>query len=179
MSGEQRPVSRRYEGVQPPRDDRPAPSELWDGIAVPGPLCAELSAFLDAAHRNGGGLSRALLGVLKASRSAAARYQARQHAARALAAPTPVAREVLGVAQLASVSVVEEITTAQAADLGGFTSEWWRRLAVTGRVRARQAERHVWLLHRADVIAYTNRRLMETPDDNRDQDGPGPQRQAC
>jgi excisionase family DNA binding protein len=160
--------------------------ELWDGIAVPGALCAELAlaleeyrSLLPPARRNGR-LPLAVAGIQKASRSAATHYAARQHAARAWAAPTPAAAEVLGSAQLASVSVVEEITTAQAADLAGLTPEWWRRLAVRGTIRARQVDRRTWLLSRTDVIAYATDRPMETSaDDNRDQDAPGPQRQAC
>jgi hypothetical protein len=61
---------------------------------------------------------------------------------------------VLGAAQPRSVSEAEEITTTQAQDLTGVSAEWWRRLAVAGRIRARQAPRRVWMLNRADVIAY-------------------------
>ncbi|MCU1617330.1 MAG: hypothetical protein JWO98_4870 [Frankiales bacterium] len=168
------------------QDDRPAPSEMWDGFATPGACCAELTLALEEyitllpPGRRNGSLPRAVMAVLKASRSAAAHYQARQHAARALAAPTPVAAVVLGTAQLASVSESEELTTAQAADIAGYSPEWWRRLAVRGTIRARQAERRTWLLSRADVVAYANHRPLETTDGtDRDQDSPRPSREAC
>ncbi|MFF3911542.1 hypothetical protein ACFYZJ_37700 [Streptomyces sp. NPDC001848] len=172
-------------GAGIPRDERPAPVLLHDGVAIPGALCAELASALEEyltllpPARRAGRLSRPVAGVLKASRAAAAQWQLQQHQARAAwAAPTPVASVVLGTAQLPSVSKTEEITTTEAADLAGFTAEWWRRLAVRGTIRARQADRNTWLLQRADVIAYTARARQETPHGSND-DGTGPERQAC
>jgi hypothetical protein len=75
------------------------------------------------------------------------------------ALPAPA---VLGPAQPLSVSEAEEITTTQAQDLTGVSAEWWRRLAIAGRIRARQAPRKVWMLNRADVIAYGGKQRSGT-----------------
>jgi len=87
-----------------------------------------------------------------AARGAGEFAAARVRAAPAVSAPAYPA--VLGAAQPLPVSEAEEITTTQAQDLTGVSAEWWRRLAVAGRIRARQAPRKVWMLNRADVIAY-------------------------
>jgi hypothetical protein len=153
------------------------------GVIVPAELTAELAAALEEylallpAGRRGGRLSRPVLAVLKASRESAAQHQARQHAVRALAAPTATAPAVLGAGQLASVSESEEITTTKAADLAGYSPEWWRRLAVRGTIRGRQVERKTWLLYRTDVVAYARPMESSTHDDS-DQAGTRPQRQA-
>ncbi|WP_406507642.1 hypothetical protein [Streptomyces sp. NBC_00212] len=74
---------------------------------------------------------------------------------------------------------MEELTTAQAADIAGYSPEWWRRLAVRGTVRARQDSRRTWLLARADVVGYANRARQENTDGiHGDQDTARPRRQA-
>lgn len=173
-----------------PRDGRPAPILLHDGIAVPGELCAELASALallndfvrgapPPASCRAQRLSRPAVAVMLAARDAAARHQAREHARQAWAPPTPVTAEVLGTAQPVSVSGVEELTTAQAADIAGYSPEWWRRLAVRGTVRARQDSRRTWLLARADVVGYANRARQENTDGiHGDQDTARPRRQA-
>ena len=173
-------------GAGVPRDERPAPTVFHAGVIVPAELTAELAAALEEylgmlpPARRGGRLSRPVAAVLKASRESAALWQLQQHQARALAAPTPVTPVVLGAAQLPRESVVEEITTTQAADLTGFSSEWWRRLAVRGAVRARQASRNTWLLSRQDVIAYATHARQETHDGSDDHHGStGSRRTAC
>ncbi|MHA6762066.1 hypothetical protein [Streptacidiphilus sp. PAMC 29251] len=175
-------MSAPYPGAGP-RDERPAPVLLPDGgIAIGAALCAELAAALEEylvllpAGRRGGRLSRPVTAVLLASKAAAVQHQGRLHAARALAAPTVVTPEVLGAAQLARVSGEEEITTTKAADIGGYSPEWWRRLAVRGDIRGHQVERGTWLLNRADVTAYATR--QETAREHRHQDSTGPERQA-
>lgn len=172
------------------RDERPAPIVLHDGIVVPGVLCAELAAALEEyvgllrgaplpAARRGTTLSRPVVAVLLASRDAAARHQAQQHALRAWAAPTAGTPVVLGTAQLAEESGAQElITTSEAAELAGFSPEWWRRLAVRGTVRGRQVERRTWLLNRQDVIAYVHRADQETPRGHSDPHPARPARQA-
>lgn len=172
--------------IELPRDERPAPTVFHAGVIVPAELTAELAAALEEyllllpASRRSGRLSRPVAALLKASRESAAQWQLQQHRARALAAPTPERLVVLGAAQHARESDVEEITTTVAADLAGYSAEWWRRLAVRGTIRARQVDRRTWLLQRGDVIAYANHRpSQEHPDGTHsDQDSPGHQRQA-
>lgn len=176
------------QGAGIPREDRPGPILLPDGFVVPGALCAELAAALALLEAYTRGtpppaacrqlrLSHPVAAVLMASKTAAARHQAQRHQARAAwAAPTSATPIVLGPAQLPSGSKAEEITTTEAADLAGFTPEWWRRLAVRGTIRARQVDRRTWLLTRSDVVGYANRAGQETPYD-REHDG-NPQRRA-
>lgn len=169
-----------------PRDERPAPTVFHAGVVVPAELTAELASALEEylgllpAARRGGRLSRPVAAVLKASRESAAMWQLQQHRARAaLADQTAVTPVVLGSAQLPRVSVVEELTTAQAADIAGFTPEWWRRLAVRGTVRARQVDRRTWLLSKADVVGYATRARQETEHGGDDDHGTRSERQAC
>jgi hypothetical protein len=168
------------------RDERPAPVLLHDGFVIPGELCAELVQALEEyvlllrgrplpPGRRGAQLSRPALAVLLAARDGAVRHQAHLHTLRALAAPTPVTPVVLGAAQLGPVSDVEEITTVQAADRFGYTSEWWRSLAKRGTVPARRGERGTWLLQLPGVVAYTR---QETRSADRDPDTARPARQA-
>lgn len=174
-------------GAGVPRDERPAPTVFHAGVIVPAELCAELASALEEyvgmlpPARRAGRLSRPVAGVLRASREAAAVWQLQQHRERAAwAAPTVPAVAVLGCAQLNGESVAEELTTAQAADIAGYSPEWWRRLAVRGTVRARQVERRTWLLSKADVVGYATHARQEKHHDGGDDDhGTGPSRTAC
>lgn len=182
MSGSYKPAG---------RDERPAPVVFHAGILVPSELTAELAQALEEyalllrgtplpAGRRGACLSRPAVAVLLASREAAAQHQAREHALQAWAAPTPVTDGVLGTAQPSAESDTQEITTSRAAELYGYSPEWWRRLAVRSSIRGRQVERGTWLLHRSDVVHYATRRPQESSRAAHSDPHPtGPERQAC
>lgn len=152
-----------------PRDERAQPARLWDAVAIPGPLCAELAAALDLLEAFVRGtpppaacraprLSRAALAVREAAREAAVDHQ-RQQTRRAIAAATAASAPVLTSAQLLSSSDLgEEITTAEAASLAGVTETRIRQLAGAGTIRGHKGPRDVWLVRLDDVRAYAVQR---------------------
>jgi hypothetical protein len=76
---------------------------------------------------------------------------------------------LVGSAQWPAASFEDEITTTQAADLTGLSSEFWRLMGKARKIRARRDTRGVWLLSREDVIAEMRRRRG-----NGTSDGPEP-----
>jgi hypothetical protein len=135
------------------------------GVLVPGALCGELAATLDAAlatltHRSPVGTRQprptpAAVALRDAARQAAVDHSAAQHRAAVLAAPlVSLPSRAHRDPRLKS----NEITTDQAATLCGFTPERWRRLAASGRIPARKTSRDAWLLDRHAVLSYDNGR---------------------
>lgn len=169
------------------RDDRPGPVLLWDGVAVPGALCAELAGALDTLEAFLRGtpppascrvprLSRGVFAVREAARAAAVLDVERQERASRLAFAAASAPQVtvLTPAIARRESAPEEITTLQAAMLAGVSEARVRQLAAAGTITGRKADRNVWLLDPESVRAYRDRRGSRHGHD----DGNGHQRAA-
>lgn len=158
------------------REDRPDPAVFWDGVVVPGALCAELAAALQllAAFVRGTPppaacraprMSRAAAVVLAAAEDAAVQFQ-RQQSRRVSAAESVTPVPVLTSPQLLSPSDPgEEITTARAALIAGVTETRIRQLAGIGTIRGRKAERNVWMVRLDDVRAYAAQRRTRSGTD--------------
>lgn len=148
-------------------EGRQWPVVLPDGaLWVPAEACGELAgalrllADLRAGRRVPASvrqprITRSVQSIADAAGRAAVEHQAARHrAASTWGAPTSV---VVAPAQLVPVSTADEITTAQASDLTGLSTERWRQLAASGRIRARKTHRGVWLLDRQAVVSRDTR----------------------
>ena len=144
--------------------ERPGPVILPGGdLVIPGDpevlgvLVLALRSFRTSSPR----IRAAAGSQLAAAQEALVRSHVRAAAARpapagaARAAPTAA---VPGPAQAPPSSGASTITTAGAEDLTGLSAERWRQLAASGAIPGCQTHRKVWLLDRAAVIAYSERR---------------------
>ncbi|WP_169316750.1 helix-turn-helix domain-containing protein [Actinacidiphila oryziradicis] len=154
----------------PPDDRRPAPVQLWDGIAVPGVLCEELTAALDLldAYLRGTPppasfrrprLSWAAQAVRVTARDAAVEFRQQQEARRAYAGASAPVVTLLTPAKAPSGSDRRQfMTTEQAATIAGVSEARVRQLAAAGTIDGRKTSRNVWLLDPESVRAYRARR---------------------
>ena len=100
-------------------------------------------------------LDQALRQVRADAKAVAIEHQKRRHRdLTSWSTPTP---QVGGGRQLTAPSDTHEVTLRHAVELAGRSREWWRRLAVTGRVPGRMVAGQWWLDKRS-VIDYRRRR---------------------
>jgi hypothetical protein len=162
----------------PPDDRRPAPVQMWDGIAVPGVLCEELTAALDLLDAFMRGtpppagrrvrLSWAAQAVRVTARDAALEFRRQQQESRRAnaGASAPVVT-LLTPPQTPPVSDRRQfMTTEQAATIAGVTEARVRQLALAGKISGRKTSRNVWLLDPESVRAYRARRGTRHDDDD-------------